>query len=70
MYRGTRDEGLDEANAEEAEEVDEGGDEGDDGAEFGEGDHVEWGVGSDLVAPTVEEEVGHGEKESEENGVG
>lgn len=36
FVRGTRDEGLNEINAEEAKEVDEGGDEGDDGGEFGE----------------------------------
>lgn len=67
---GARDEGLDEVDAEEAEEVDEGGDEGEDGGEFGEGDDVERGGGANLVAPVVEEVVGDGEEEGEEDGVG
>lgn len=31
---------------------------------------MQGGMGADLVAPTVEEEVRDGEEESEENGVG
>lgn len=67
--RSTGDEGLDETNAEETEEVDEGSDEGGDGGEFGESDDVERGGGPDLIAPTVEEVVGHREEEREENAV-
>lgn len=57
-------------DAEEAEEVDDGGDEGDDGGCFGGGDSVEGSGGADLVTPAVEEEVGDGEEETEEEGVG
>lgn len=70
FVRSTRDEGLNEINAEEAKEVDEGGDEGDDSGEFGEREDVEGRGGTDLVAPAVEEVVGDGEEEREENAVG
>lgn len=67
---GFRNEGLDEFDAEETKKVDEGGDECEDGGEFGEGEKVERGGVVDLLAPTVEEEVGDREKEREENSVG
>lgn len=61
---------LNEINAEKAEEIDEGGNEGEDGGELGEGEDVERGGGTDLVAPAVEKVIGDGEKEGEENAVG
>ncbi|KAL7201681.1 hypothetical protein ACSBR1_033392 [Camellia fascicularis] len=63
------DEGLNETNAEEAKEVDEGSDEGGDGGKFGKSDDVERYGGPDLIAPTMEEVVGHREEEHEENAV-
>ena len=66
----TGNEGLDKVNAEEAKEVDDGGEEGEDGGDVGEGEEVEGGGGADLVAPAVEEVVGDGEEEGEEEGVG
>lgn len=67
---GLRNERLDEINAEESEEVDEGGDETDDCCEFGKSEDVKRGGVTDLVAPPVEEEIGHGEEKGEENAVG
>lgn len=67
---GACDEGLDEIDAEEAEEVDEGGDEGEDGGDFGEVEDVQRSGGTDLVAPAVEEVVGEGKEEGEENAIG
>lgn len=69
VVRGTSNEGLDKVNSEEAEEIDEGGDEGDNGGEFGESNDVERSGIADLVAPAVEEVVGDGEEEGEENAV-
>lgn len=67
---GFRDERLDEVDTEESEEVDERCYEREDGGEFGEGEHMKRDGVSDLLAPPVEEEVGDGEEESEENAVG
>lgn len=67
---GPSDERLDKVNPEKTKEVDEGGDEGDNGREFGESDHMERRRIADLVAPAMEEEVGYGEEEGEENAVG
>lgn len=61
---------MDEIDVEEVEEVDEGGDEGDECVEFGDGDDVERCVVMDFVVLVVEEVVGDGEEESEEDGVG
>lgn len=61
--------GLDEADAEEAQEVDGGGGEGHHRGYLGEGDDVERGRCADLLPPPVEEEVGHREEEREEGPV-
>lgn len=67
---GFTNKGLDEVNAEEAEQVDKRGDEAKDAGEFGKGEDVERGGVTDLVTPPVEEEIGDGKEEGEENAVG
>ncbi|PON48332.1 LOW QUALITY PROTEIN: hypothetical protein TorRG33x02_320730 [Trema orientale] len=67
---GSENQRLDEIDTEKSQKVDEGSDESDYGGDFGEGDDVERGRRTDLLAPPGEEEVKDGEKQSEEDGVG
>lgn len=60
---------MNKIDAEESKQVDEGGYEAEYAGEFGKGQDVKRGGVTDLVAPPVEQEIGHREKKGEENAV-